>query len=366
LNKSSPIALTILLCGCTDWGYEDNGFRHIVAEERADSKSSATFVVPIEEGDTSLLLTAGVDNGLVVLYEVEDPSGTTFLAAEEEWGMLQARTGAVFPADSVSVNWPMTEDDAELTPGKWRFTFRALDADYYYTPGVSIFADTLLKRDAMLSGGVVNVALVYTGGLDQDPLMTAAVDEALAMWRTLYLAVGLELQVTTTNWDTQSLWPPGFGDGQTYTDIAASLPIGTVQVVLVSQVEGFPTGMLYGMAGGIPGPLVDNGHSAVMVDLMSHAGADVLFTEEETRILAETMGHEVGHFLGLFHPNEIDLSGYDALDDTPECTDLDSCEKAMGENLMYPYPICSSFSCTAQSELTDNQSGVMMRYTGVE
>ena len=124
--------------------------------------------------------------------------------------------------------------------------------------------------------------------------------------------------------------------------------------------------MLYGMAGGIPGPLVDNGHAGVMVDLLSHAGSDVLYSDEETRILAETMGHEVGHFLGLFHPNEIDLTGYDALGDTPECADLVSCEEVLGTNLMYPYPICSGFTCTAQSQLTDNQSGVIMRYTGSE
>ena len=60
MNKRSLIALTLFLCGCTDWGFEDNGFHHIVAEERSNASSEATFVVPVEEGDGSVLVTADV------------------------------------------------------------------------------------------------------------------------------------------------------------------------------------------------------------------------------------------------------------------------------------------------------------------
>ena len=55
--------------------------------------------------------------------------------------------------------------------------------------------------------------------------------------------------------------------------------------------------------------------------------------------------------------------------DTDECTSWKRCDNVLGENLMYPYPVCSSMqtsSCIRQDTLTSDQAGVLNRYAGVE
>ena len=82
------------------------------------------------------------------------------------------------------------------------------------------------------------------------------------------------------------------------------------------------------------------------------------------------MAHEVGHYLGLFHPAELPVGGvvksWDALDDTTECLTGSECDAKLGTNLMYPTPLCDSTPCTPQAQVTPQQQGVVHRYVGVE
>ena len=92
---------------------------------------------------------------------------------------------------------------------------------------------------------------------------------------------------------------------------------------------------------------------------------DGTFDDEDIRIFGETMAHEVNHYLGLFHPVEVDFARWDALGDTPNCSDESNCHEVLAENLMFPYPICSLTSCLPQETLTEQQKGVLHRYVGV-
>ena len=117
-----------------------------------------------------------------------------------------------------------------------------------------------------------------------------------------------------------------------------------------------------GLAGGIPGPLTPTGSTGVAVNLGEGAGRDGRYDAMETRLLGETLAHEVGHFLGLFHPMELPESGeaiehWDSFDDTPDCLRFDVCVANLGDNLMFPSPVCQG-DCTefvAQTALTDTQ-----------
>jgi hypothetical protein len=63
--------------------------------------------------------------------------------------------------------------------------------------------------------------------------------------------------------------------------------------------------------------------------------------------LGQTMAHEGGHFLGLFHTTEAEGTAFDPLPDTPECAtgadgnrdgivDYNECKSGKGsENLMF-------------------------------
>lgn len=101
-----------------------------------------------------------------------------------------------------------------------------------------------------------------------------------------------------------------------------------------------------GIAAGIPGPngVTGTAASAVMISVDSHLDGDgetVL-----TDLMGETLAHEVGHQLGLFHTSESDGLEHDPIDDTLECGaehDLDGdeeltaeeCEASGGRNFMF-------------------------------
>jgi hypothetical protein len=107
----------------------------------------------------------------------------------------------------------------------------------------------------------------------------------------------------------------------------------------------------------------------VAVSWLEAAGGSGRFDDEETLLLGETMAHELGHYMGLFHPVQFDDSGnivyFDVLDDTPECNNYEGCLEALAENNMFPYLVCEWVEgCDAQDELTDAQRAVTRRYTG--
>ena len=101
-----------------------------------------------------------------------------------------------------------------------------------------------------------------------------------------------------------------------------------------------------GIAAGIPGPngIPGTAASGVMVSVDTHLDGDgeTLLTD----LMGETMAHEVGHQLGLFHTTEDTGTEHDPIGDTPECDveyDLDGdgeltaeeCEAAGGRNFMF-------------------------------
>ena len=130
-------------------------------------------------------------------------------------------------------------------------------------------------------------------------------------------------------------------------------------------------GTLLGISGGLPGPPVPSPRSAVVVSIVTGAGRDGAYDDEEIRLLGESMAHEVGHFMGLFHP--IDFGGAsveaeDPLSDTPSCNTETDCEAngTLVSNVMYPTPVFEGTSLIPQNGLTAQQKGVLNRYVAVD
>jgi hypothetical protein len=104
-------------------------------------------------------------------------------------------------------------------------------------------------------------------------------------------------------------------DGLRATVTDATVP-NALRVLLVDDfIGGFGT---LGFSTGIPGPIAtpDTGASAVTLSLDGHRGRDGTL---DTDLLGETIAHEVGHQLGLFHTTEAGGDSFDILADTPEC-----------------------------------------------
>ena len=79
-----------------------------------------------------------------------------------------------------------------------------------------------------------------------------------------------------------------------------------------------------GIAAGIPGPngVPQTAGSGVVIALDSHRTVDGVLN---TTLMGETIAHELGHQLGLFHTTESDGGSHDVVPDTPECTpDMDT------------------------------------------
>ena len=212
-------------------------------------------------------------------------------------------------------------------------------------------------------GGTVNAVIVYADGLAE---RSGGGDGNRSGGRGLARGLGglrdhADEEFASSSIDPALPWP-GTGDGE--MEQAASEGDGTQVIVIVGEtIDG---GLDYlGVSGNIPGTLVSTGRTGTVVSWLSNAGADAEFDPVEIQIYGETLAHEVGHYVGLFHPVETTYDLWDALDDTEKCAGDNQCETALGANLMFPWPVCDFSGCVSQDQLTPDQQGVMHRYTGV-
>lgn len=359
------VPLLVLLAACHSWEEVQGGdLRHIAIERGSSLDGELSLRVPVEEGETALLATHDPEHGhLSVFLRLLDPDGAIYWDLDEEWEGERLKTGARYASSSTSLNWPIIGDDAPLRPGEWTVEVAVLDQAFEYDGGVPTRVDVLFKRDDDFDDGALRITLVYLGVAADDAELARAAGEAVEVWSALYAAIGIDLEVDEMAVDLDEIGLPGSGSDAIYEEIAAAVPAGTVPVVLAADVAD--TQNVYGVAGGIPGALVPTDRSAVLVSALTGSGPDLVFDAEEERLLGETMAHEVGHYLGLFHPVEPDWTQWDALDDTPECASQEACISQLGDNVMFPFPICTQSACAPQEALTAGQAGVANRYTGV-
>ena len=122
---------------------------------------------------------------------------------------------------------------------------------------------------------------------------------------------------------------------------------GEVTVVIAERIADNPG--IQGFAGGVPGPILPSDRSVMVLSAIDNGGGDLQFSTEETRLLAETMAHEVGHFLGLFHVVEDQRFGGPRVVDPIADTTEDATEAR--ENLMH--------FLAAGEALTDGQASLL-------
>lgn len=188
----------------------------------------------------------------------------------------------------------------------------------------------LLKKNDpdFSSGGITLNLFVYTvDGVN--PVITS-VDDAQAVKdyiTTMFQQVGVTVSALNVEFreDSAAIAQAGGSESglSAFMESASRATSGRsdtgINCFLMPQLPG---GIL-GMDGAIPGPGFQHGTSSSgLVALATSFG--YLFPgytshESDQMYLSLTLAHEIGHYLGLYHPSESDGTMHDPLSDTGEC-----------------------------------------------
>jgi len=356
------IPFVLLATGCEEFAGKDPGLGYTDGAA-VTAAGVADITVSVTNPESAFLLTADGDH-YVAVDQIKDPEGRVVFHWEDWYSASTSLTSAVWPLDNEMVlNWPIRGEEADLYAGDWTVTLAAIEAGSgAYKNGSTINYTVQTKDDPSFSNGTVSVRLVYTEGVDELTEVTTAVDAAIERWREIWAPMGLTPVVRQTSSSLDGDLPyAGDGSESIYETTLDSFE-DEITLIFGETIDG--SNEYLGVAGSIPGTLTANTRSAVVMGWIANAGADGSFSDLDISIMGETMAHEVGHFMGLFHPVEQTYDRWDACDDTPNCASAADCEDRLGTNLMYPAPVCNLTSCVEQDQLSDVQVEILQRYTG--
>jgi len=364
------LLLSLLLTACKDKDDSGNGpdktgpyTTETTQTVTTTSDGTAAVEIAVEDGDAAFLVT-GVKSGsgLTAVEFINAPDGETRLHWQDWYYEAESLTYAFFPASNTTVNWPVRAADGSLSAGTWSVVLGAYDNNYNYVRDEDIELTVHRKWDPNLSEGTVRVVLVYADGLESEPDLTEGVGYALEEWARIWSQIGLTLEYRFAESDlSATLSDPSYGSSQ-LEEASTYANKDEIVVLIGEQLSGDL--WTYGVSGNIPGALSVSENSGVVISWLAAAGTNGSFSDGELNIFAETMAHEVGHYMGLFHPVEDGWDYWDALEDTADCSNGNECYRDLGENLMFPYPVCTGSNCDRQDQLSDDQGGVLNRYTG--
>lgn len=331
----------------------------------ATSSGSGTLAVPVTIGgsDESFLVTVSGANTGFFLWYLEAPNGSTILSSESSSDT--SVTGSFyFQYGDQQFNWPSRPEDGPLTPGEYTVYFATTNSNGNYAAR-DVDVTVQVKADSSWSSGQVKVAIIYADNLANNATVVNGIESGVDRWREIWTPAGLQLFVTYLSASSvdADLASPGSGSS-TYASLSNST--GDKKDADVVMVIGDDVGNgIAGIAGGIPGTIVSTTRAATVISWLGHTGQDGQFSSVEIDILGETMAHEVGHYMGLFHVVEFGYTDFDPLSDTSNsCSSQSSCRSALGGNLMYPEPVCTQSGCVDQGTMSTQQRGVKHRYTG--
>ncbi len=295
----------------------------------------------------------------VVVYRLVDPTGAMIFdyASVNNIAKIQP---AILPG-SFSVALP-NSPTVPFHPGRWTF----------YLVGAKATTANVHAIIKLLPSSTLNMNLFFVG-LPQLTARTAPTDPNFQGILSKMWAIYSQIGITPGTLSYIDITGP---DAATFTDVTESqLPSlfqlsasrraldNAVNIFLVHSISGGSLGgfIILGESGGIPGaPVLGATSSGVAVTMADFPnGLDGI---------AQTLAHETGHWLGLFHTTEASGTAFDPLPDTPECTrvpyDTDNdgimlapeCVNLDATNLMFwvsaPFP---------QTLLTPDQEFVIVR-----
>jgi carboxyl-terminal processing protease len=306
-----------------------------------NSLNSGSFVISSE---TSSFLLSTSALGTAKIVRLTSPSG------RDEVAYLESKAAGITSfGDGPYENYlvPM-RPDIVAEAGTWNYQVQGANA-----------LKLTVREDAASSKGIPTIVLQPYIASSQNFDLSDVWQRVLDLYtlNNLQVIIANPKEIEEAQYHTVS---SSFFDAET----SALVSQGGPESVNLFLVDDFSDGGILGIASGIPGSLgIEGSHNGVLVSLGSH---QIGFSLDK-QLLAETIVHEAGHLLGLWHPTEDNGVEFDPLDDTPECRKANydsnrngqvSAEECVGngaENIMF----WASWNGGEQNQLTDDQKIIL-------
>ncbi|MBF0237843.1 MAG: hypothetical protein HQM12_09075 [SAR324 cluster bacterium] len=253
------------------------------------------------------------------------------------------------------ITWEPSLPTTTLIPGTW--TAVVLSSVQSASAYVAIRSGTYTESPILV------VKPYLTGTRYTSSNLTASLEHMVEIYKLAGITLELK-DITTVTGDEYATISGDFTATNTAKVVCSG---GTTQVNLILAedltIPGTLGGTLLGISSGIPGPHgIEDRHNGVLIGLAAHDQASSGQAPDlHARILGETMAHEMGHWLGLYHTTESTGSDFDPLADTPECPlsspTASTCQDKDGTNLMF----WTADVNIEQKTLTSDQQAVLKR-----
>ncbi len=314
---------------------------------------TGSFSVPLD-GVSFILSVFKDNNGSTAFYSLSDPDDTDILSSSSTPTLSGAASGSSGSYGYANVLVPQTPSFSAKA-GTW--TFKAYNNDR---------VKLALRSGSTPSSTTIVVQPYITG----TTWVAGDLSDALSIMSSIYSANGITLSINSTITISDSQYAAVSG---TFTDSTTSALVsqGSTEAVNIFFIEDY-TGSwsnVLGNAAGIPGSMgIANAWNGVLNSLNAHASGSTL----DAQLLGETVAHEMGHQLGLFHPTEQEGKSFDIISDTAECPNsrdndtngemsAEECDGYGAENVMF-WTTWSSSSRSAgkkQETLSSHQQKVL-------
>ncbi len=335
---------------------------NLIAPGTATSNSDGEVNVVINiEKESSILLMAE-SQSLLVVKEIIGPDAETLLDWND-WKQADRNlsNSLILSSSDIAMNWPIRDEDPSLIKGEYQVRIGSYDKEGFPTANTEITATLSSKTDTDLNTGTIKAWIVTTESVTEN--VQSAIEEAVSGWKAIWSNYGLAIEIRYGTGFSDPL-PLIFEGAKEIEELRENGEEKELLVVIGESFTDMPE--VLGFSGNVPGSTLPSPRSAVVISWLANAGTDGEFDTDEIRLFSETIAHEAGHYLGLYHPVEIDYSKWDALQDTAECTNENDCHQELKNNVMFPYPVCSVTSCSEQNLLTNAQQSVLHHNTAVD
>ena len=195
-------------------------------------------------------------------------------------------------------------------------SYQATSGTWNYTTSSTSTLCLTTREGSVSSTPTITVQPYITGST----YSASDISSALSTMSSIYSQNGVSLTIKTTETISDSEFSSVSSD---FTNSVTSELItkGSYDRVNLFFIYDYTDASYYGNSAGIPGSQgLKGSHNGVLISINSHVSSGTI----DDQLLAETAGHEMGHFLGLWHLAEGYLYttyglDYDLISDTPAC-----------------------------------------------